>query len=50
MEVLLQEAREAFDDEIVIELTSNTLDEMDSNMDRVEAWTKQWKLDNTSSA
>lgn len=46
MEVLLQEAREAFDEEIVIELTSNTSDEMESNVDRVEAWVKQWKLDN----
>lgn len=46
MEVLLQEAREAFDEEIVIELPSNTSDEMDSNVDRIEAWVKQWKLDN----
>jgi adenylate kinase len=46
MEVLLQEAREAFDDEIVIELTSNSLDEMESNLERIEAWVKQWKLDN----
>lgn len=50
MEVLLQEARDAFDEEIVIELTSNTSDEMDSNVDRVEAWAKQWKLDHASSA
>ena len=46
MEVLLQEAHEAFEPEIVIELTSNTSDEMDSNVDRIEAWVKQWKLDN----
>lgn len=50
MEVLLQEAREAYDDEIVIELTSNTSDEMDSNVDRIEAWTRQWKLDNVAEA
>ncbi|OAA52089.1 DUF1671 domain-containing protein [Metarhizium rileyi] len=50
MEVLLQEARDAFDDNIVIELTSNTSDEMESNVDRLEAWVKQWKLDNASSA
>jgi hypothetical protein len=46
MEVLLQEAREAFDEEIVIELTSNSLEEMESNLDRIEAWVKQWKVDN----
>lgn len=43
--MLLQEAHEAFDEEIVIELTSNTSDEMESNVDRIEAWVKQWKLD-----
>ncbi|KAM5342748.1 hypothetical protein ACJ41O_013714 [Fusarium nematophilum] len=48
MEVLLQEAHEAFDDEIVIELTSNTADEMETNVDRIEAWVKQWKKDNNS--
>ena len=46
MEVLLQEARDAFDEEIVIELTSNDLDEMETNVDRIEAWVKQWKTDN----
>ncbi|OAA77445.1 POS9-activating factor FAP7 [Akanthomyces lecanii RCEF 1005] len=46
MEVLLQEARDSYDDEIVIELTSNTSDEMETNVDRIEAWVKQWKADN----
>ncbi|OHE93351.1 POS9-activating factor FAP7 [Colletotrichum orchidophilum] len=45
MEVLLQEAREAFDEEIVVELTSNTADEMEVNISRVEAWLEQWKKD-----
>lgn len=48
MEVLLDEAREAFDAEIVVELTSNTSDEMESNVERIEAWIKQWKKDNKS--
>lgn len=47
MEVLLQEAHEAFDGEIVIELTSNTADEMETNVDRIEAWTRQWRKDNS---
>ncbi|KAJ3537437.1 hypothetical protein NM208_g6315 [Fusarium decemcellulare] len=47
MEVLLQEAHEAFDQEIVIELTSNASDEMETNVDRIEAWMKQWKKDNS---
>lgn len=48
MEVLLDEAREAFDAEIVVELTSNTSDEMESNIERIEAWVKQWIKDNKS--
>ncbi|KAM0251293.1 hypothetical protein ACHAQJ_008233 [Trichoderma viride] len=48
MEVLLQEAREAFDEEIVVELTSNSSAEMESNMDRIEAWIKQWKTDHAA--
>lgn len=46
MDVLLQEARESYDENIVVELKSNTTDEMDSNVDRIEAWIKQWKKDN----
>ncbi|OLN95423.1 Adenylate kinase isoenzyme 6 HBR1-like protein [Colletotrichum chlorophyti] len=49
MEVLLQEAREAFDEEIVVELTSNTSDEMENNVSRIEAWLEQWRKDHSSS-
>ncbi|KAM4055970.1 AAA domain-containing protein [Hirsutella rhossiliensis] len=48
MEVLLQEAREAFDDEMVIELTSNSSDEMEGNLDRIETWINQWRHDNNT--
>lgn len=48
MEVLLQEARDAFDEEVVVELTSNTSDEMETNVSRVEAWLEQWKNDHSS--
>lgn len=46
MEVLLQEARDAYDEEIVVELTSNSSDEVDGNVDRIEAWLRQWRQDN----
>lgn len=46
MEVILQEAREAFDEQIVIELTSNTAEEMESNQERIEQWIKHWKTNN----
>ncbi|KAI9646970.1 factor activating pos9 [Ciborinia camelliae] len=45
MEVLLEEARESYDEEIVVELRSDTSDEVESNVERVEAWIKQWKKD-----
>ncbi|KAI1331921.1 AAA domain-containing protein [Xylariaceae sp. FL0255] len=46
MQVLLQEARDSYDEQIVVELQSNTTDDMESNVDRVDAWIKQWKKDN----
>jgi adenylate kinase len=45
MEVLLQEARDSYNEEIVVELKSDDSDQMESNVDRIEAWIKQWKLD-----
>ncbi|KAI1391150.1 P-loop containing nucleoside triphosphate hydrolase protein [Hypoxylon trugodes] len=45
MEVLLQEARDSYDEQIVVELTSNSVDDMESNIDRIEAWITQWKKD-----
>ena len=46
MEVLLQEARDAFDLQIVQELQSNNPDDMENNASRIEAWLRQWKRDN----
>ena len=48
MEVLLQEARDAYDGEIIVELTSNNSDDMDVNLDRLERWVEQWKKDNST--
>lgn len=50
MQVLLQEARDSYDEEIVVELTSNSSEEMESNVERVEAWIVQWKKNNEESA
>ncbi|KAK3378173.1 AAA domain-containing protein [Podospora didyma] len=49
MEVLLQEARESYDEEIVVELQSTSAEELDTNIDRIEAWLTQWKENNGSS-
>ena len=45
MEVLLQEARESYDEEIVVELMSDTSEEMETNAERIEGWVRQWKMD-----
>ena len=43
MEVLLQEAKEAYDDQIVMELKSAVAEDMDGNVDRISLWVEQWK-------
>ncbi|KAM3071991.1 factor activating pos9 [Clarireedia jacksonii] len=50
MEVLLEEARESYDEEIVVELRSDTSEEMESNVERIEGWIKQWKKDHVEDA
>ena len=45
MEVLVQEAREAYDAEIVVELKSEESGDIDSNVERLEEWVKNWKKD-----
>jgi adenylate kinase len=50
MEVLLQEARDSYDEEIVVELTSNTSDDMESNIERIETWIAHWKENNAGNA
>ena len=47
MQVILDEARESFATEIVHEVNSNTLEDMESNVQRVMEWTKQWIKDHT---
>lgn len=43
MEVLLQEARESYDAEIVVELRSDEADDVENNVERVKIWIKDWK-------
>ena len=43
MQVVLETARESYAPEIVIELPSNTIDDMESNVDRVKQWLDAWK-------
>lgn len=45
MEVLLQEARDSYDEQIVVELQSDDADQIEENVERIEAWIKNWKQD-----
>ncbi|KAI8637513.1 AAA domain-containing protein [Parasitella parasitica] len=46
MQVVLETARDSYDPEIVIELPSNTVGDMESNADRVKQWLEAWKQNN----
>lgn len=41
--VLLEEAQEAFDEEIVVELTSEKSEDVESNCNRITQWVDNWK-------
>ena len=47
MQVLLDEARNAYAQEIVIELQSNEAEDVEVNVERIEEWLKSWKMNNT---
>ncbi len=45
MQIILDEAREGYANETVHEVPSNSIEEMEQNIQRVEAWCKQWIKD-----
>lgn len=46
MQVVAEQARESYVPEIIHELTSDSTDDMDSNVDRIAAWLQAWKDNN----
>ena len=50
MEVLLAEARESYDDDIVWEMRSNKIGDMEENLEKIESWIKEWSNNHTESA
>jgi adenylate kinase len=42
-QVMLEEAKESYSNEIVIELQSNTIQDMESNASRIEQWVYNFK-------
>jgi adenylate kinase len=44
MQVVLEEARHSYDPNIVHAVPSNTIEDMDSNVERVKIWMDQWMM------
>ena len=47
MQVLLEEARGGFDAEIVVQLRSDEVGDLEGNVERIETWIESWKKDNS---
>ncbi len=43
MGVLADEAREAYDEGVVVELKSESVEDVDANCDRILEWVETWK-------
>jgi len=50
MQVILDVARESYAHEIVHEVPSNTIEDMENNLDRISQWSKQWKKEMAESS
>ena len=50
MEVILDEARQSYGAETVVELQSNNVDDLDSNIDRILTWISDWQLQSRDAA
>jgi adenylate kinase len=46
MQVLLEEARESYDTQMIIELQSDGPEDVDNNVDRIQSWITTWCKDN----
>ena len=50
MQVLLEEARQSYDEEIIVELESNESGDIEKNVDRIGLWINQWKREQADSS
>jgi len=48
MNVVLEEAREGYADEIVVALQSENTDDLESNVSRIVQWIEAWQKDRGS--
>ena len=42
MQVILDEARESYREEIIVELSSDSLEALEANAERITTWIGQW--------
>ena len=49
-QTILDEAREAFEEDLVMELSSNTTEEHTANLDKLVSWINDWKKERNSVA
>ncbi|CAJ0757177.1 5163_t:CDS:2, partial [Entrophospora sp. SA101] len=47
-QIVLEEAKESYSEEIVVELQSNNTDDIENNLSRIEEWIKNWKILNNN--
>lgn len=45
MEVIAQEARDSYEAEIIVELQSESIEDLESNVARIVEWVHAWKRD-----
>lgn len=50
MQVLLEEARQSYDEEIIVELDSNESGDIENNVNRIKIWIDQWKHEHADSS
>ena len=46
-QILLEEARESYEPDIVHELQSDSIADQESNLERIQSWMKNWLTDNS---
>jgi broad-specificity NMP kinase len=49
LQTVLDEARESYAEEIIVELRSETVEDMESNVSRIVQWIENWKRDHPAS-
>jgi adenylate kinase len=49
MQIVLEQARESYNNDIIYELNSNNMEELNSNVDRIEVWYNNWLQQNNQS-